>query len=497
MISGPGRAEGMPADAEAGAARAAPSVAPSVAQSVAPSASSRASAAQHFELAFQLQKDALRFQMFTLTACVFAYLYNIASSAMFFSSLYPVLNATNAPAPPSAVDAFLMTSHVFAIDTTSAMFVMSGFFSAYTFSNVPAGDRREICKIIAIYALIDVWLTGAISIAAGAIFHLVRHSFHPRDVALTAIESALSLRALDVHQDGGHWHSLNPTAWPVLCLFWATLLTPLTLAGNERLRKCHPGAGVVIPWANACAPILIISLFALVHDNSNIFYINAANVGYRVLEFNLGICVYSSMVACPAGFWRVAGVVGSLWGYVLAVFVTLWWAQLGAPVPAHSAACIRMYHFSPCIEMHHGFLMRGCFLGATLVSRVLTASEDAMQRIAACVAPTHEHALTASMTAVLLTWPTCYVVHLMLELNFGLQLVRDNTALLTLVVPHIALALALLWDTSWKSAYFVAVERVLDRALRGRCGGAGGLGPSEALEASECADCSESLGSYR
>jgi hypothetical protein len=30
----------------------------------------------------------------------------------------------------------------------------------------------------------------------------------------------------------------------------------LTLAGNERLRKCHPGAGVVIPWANACAPIL-------------------------------------------------------------------------------------------------------------------------------------------------------------------------------------------------------------------------------------------------
>jgi hypothetical protein len=361
MISGPGCAEGMPADAtdaEAGATHAAgapntagaasapsvaPSVSPSVAPSVSPSAGSRASAAQHFELAFQLQKDALRFQMFTLAACVFAYLYNIDSITMFFSSLYPVLNTTTAPERGSAVDEFLMTSHVFAIDTTSAMFVVTGFFSAYTFSNVPVCDRREICKIIAIYTLIDVWLTGSISISAGTIFHLIRHSFSARDVALTAVKSALSLCALDVHQDREHWHSLNPTAWPVLCLFWATLLTPLTLAGNERLRKCHPGASVVIPWANACAQILIISLFALVHDNSNIFYMNAANVGYRVLEFNLGICVYSSMVACPAGFWRVAGVVSSLWGYVLAVFVTLWWAQLGAPVPPHSGACIRLY----------------------------------------------------------------------------------------------------------------------------------------------------------
>ena len=40
-----------------------------------------------------------------------------------------------------------------------------------------------------------------------------------------------------------------------------------------------------------------ISLFALMHDNSNIFYINATNVGYRVLEFNLGVCAYSSMNA--------------------------------------------------------------------------------------------------------------------------------------------------------------------------------------------------------
>ncbi len=70
----------------------------------------------------------------------------------------------------------------------------------------------------------------------------------------------------------------------MLCLFWTTLLTPHTLRNNERLRQCHPDAGAVLPWINACLPILLISLFALVHDNSNIFYMNATNVGYRVTE---------------------------------------------------------------------------------------------------------------------------------------------------------------------------------------------------------------------
>jgi ABC-type spermidine/putrescine transport system permease subunit II len=78
------------------------------------------------------------------------------------------------------------------------------------------------------------------------------------------------------------------------------------------------------------------------------------------------------------------------------------------------------------------------------------------------------HALTSAMSAVLLTWPACYIVHLLLELNFGLQLVHDNAPLLTLVVPHIALALAMLWDTAWKQNAFVAVDSWLDRALASR-----------------------------
>ena len=127
-------------------------------------------------------------------------------------------------------------------------------------------------------------------------------------------------------------------------------------------------------------------------------------------------------------------------------FVLVWWAQLGAAVQQQDTqhtSCIRMYHFSPCIEMHHGFLMRGCILGVVLVCRVLMSTEDEMHRLATCVV-FDAHALPAAMSAVLLTWPACYLVHLLLEVNFGLQLVHDNAALLTLVVPHIALTLAML-----------------------------------------------------
>ena len=43
-----------------------------------------------------------------------------------------------------------MTSHVYAIDTTSAFFILAGFFAAYTFAKVPSTDRHELCKIVAI-----------------------------------------------------------------------------------------------------------------------------------------------------------------------------------------------------------------------------------------------------------------------------------------------------------------------------------------------------------
>jgi hypothetical protein len=96
--------------------------------------SSTGGSGQSIELRFHLAKDALRFQMFTLLTCIIVYAHAMTSCTMFFSSLYPVHYPALA-APPSAVDSFLMSSHILAIDISSAYFIIAGFFGAYTFAN--------------------------------------------------------------------------------------------------------------------------------------------------------------------------------------------------------------------------------------------------------------------------------------------------------------------------------------------------------------------------
>ena len=44
---------------------------------------------------------------------------------------------------------------------------------------------------------------------------------------------------------------------------------------------------------NAVLPILTISLFVLLYEDTNIFYINATHFGYRLLEYNVGVCFFA------------------------------------------------------------------------------------------------------------------------------------------------------------------------------------------------------------
>jgi hypothetical protein len=154
---------------------------------------------------------------------------------------------------------------------------------------------------------------------------------------------------------------------------------------------------------------------------------------------------------------------------VLGSFTLVWWAQLGTPVRPSYETCIRMYYFSPCIQVHHGFLMRGCLLGLSLVCKILAVdgknSDDRVLLVLGRTASLHRHGswLTSALTSVVLIWPMCYVVHLMLEANFSLALVRDNAALLVLVLPVITFAVAFLWNSTWKIVLFGSIENCLDR----------------------------------
>jgi len=433
--------------------------------------SSRESVCSWFEMRFQMEMDAARFSCFVTTTSVFAFVYILSASTSFFSSLYPVHappDPHNQP-PPATVDAFLLTSSIIVIDIASGFFVITGFFCTFLLANIARRDVFDLCRIIAVYTIIDVWICTVLSVLLGSIFHLARHTFRAHDIALTLLEGFTCLRAFEISQAWDSMHSLNPTAWPVLCLLYAFLITPCSLVSNERLRKCHPQAGSVLMLCNACVPILTISLFALVRDDTNIFFMNSTHVGYRILEFNLASCFYTCTQCYPLASKNFMLVFRHALTPVVVAFALLWWAQLGAPVHATYATCIRMYYFSPCIQMHHGFLMRGCVLGVALICKVVTS--DCKQKghgymeLSAYIAPPSRHGalLTTAMTSILLIWPVCYAIYLLLEINFSPSLVRDNAALLSVVVPGITTSVAALWNATWKVTLFDVADRCADR----------------------------------
>lgn len=430
--------------------------------------SSSESASSWIELNFQMHADAIRFSCFVKLCVIFVCMYTIGASTVFYSSFYPVRedNTTKVPLS-SSVDAFLLTSAIITVDITSAFFVVVGFFCAYTMANINASDVFLMWKVVLLNTWIDVFLANFISVLFGSIFHLCRHSFHPRDVMLTIFEGVTCLRVLELSQSPLSVHTLNPTAWPVLCLVYSFILTPWTMVGNDRLRQCHPRAGASLLLINAIMPILTISLFALLREDTNFFFMNSTHMGYRLLEFNLGICFFTCMQAYPLATTKFTHVVKYIYKLVLALFLFVWWGQLGTPVQPSYNTCIRMYYFSPCIQVHNGFLMRGCVLGITLLCHIVTIKEETNSHLDTGTnrAQSHGSLLASSLSAVVLIWPICYIVHLILEINFSLAVVHDNAALLVLTVPVITWGTALLWNNTWKVRVFNVTEMLVDKIL--------------------------------
>jgi hypothetical protein len=345
------------------------------------------------------------------------------------------------------VDAFLLTSSIIVIDIASGFFVLTWFFCTFMLSNIAKRDVFDLCRIVAVYTIIDVWICTLLSVLLGSIFHLARHTFRAHDIALTLLEGFTCLRAFEISQAWDSMHSLNQTLWTVLCLLYAFIVTPCSLASNERLRKCHPQTGSVLM----------------------LFFMNSTHVGYQILEFNLGSCFYTCTQCYPLVTKNFMLVFQHALAPVVVAFALLWWAQFGAPVHTTYATCIRMYYFSPCIQMHHGFLMRGCLLGVALISKVVVSdgkhSGQIYLEVSAYIAPPSRHGalLTSVMTSILLIWPVCYAIYLLLEINFSLSLVHDNAGLLSVVVPAITASVAALWNATWKVTLFDLADWCADR----------------------------------
>lgn len=427
------------------------------------SVSSSGSSSSWLEVRFQQQGDAKRFVEFLRLCILFAAIHTVSAATSFFSSLYPV--QPGAPARHSAVDAFLASSNIMAIDISSAFFVVTGFFCAFTVANINSADIKTLYKIVLLNTLLDAWLATLLSIVFGSLFHLMRHAFAVHDIALTALEGFTCLRTLELRQDPTAMHSLNPSAWPVMCVLYAFLLTPWTMSSNNRLHGCYPSAGLFLLLVNALVPIVTISLFALLHEDTNIFFINSTHFGYRLLEYNIGICFFMCVQKYPVICTKFTYAVTCLYPLVTVIFLLLWWAQLGTPVAPSYGTCIRMYYFSPCVQMHHGFLMRGCFLGITLLCKITLSQQQTQDTIL------HNEVLhstgiwlASSVSSVLFIWPACYILHIILEINFSLTLVHENATLLVVLVPVITFMLSWLWNHTWKIPIVSAIEKGVDRA---------------------------------
>ena len=432
-----------------------------------PRPASAASSASWISVNFANAAEEERFLRVCRALWLIGYAYLFTASCSFFSSLYPAREPARAT-PPASVDAFLVTSSIVAIDLCSALFVICGFMAAYAHANMTSADWYEFSKIVALYVLVDLWLSTAATLLVGSIFHLAKHSFRLRDLALTLLNGATGLRVFEFRQDWRAWHDMNPTAWVVPSLLYCLLLLPLSTRTNVRLRALWSGGGDMLALANAVLPLVVIGLFALVRDDTNVFFANSANLGYRLLEFNLGACLYTLSLRedrAQRVLRKMFAVLQRVSAALYFLFAMIWWSELGAPAPASAdKVCVRMYSFSPCIAVHHGFLMRGCLLGVVFIATVLEAPAPELPTARSPPPPARGIAgdsMAPVLSSILFVWPTCYVVELLLEMNFSTALAHEHAMLLVFVVPHISLGVAFVWEETGKKRAYAACEAAL------------------------------------
>ena len=73
--------------------------------------------------------------------------------------------------------------------------------------------------------------------------------------------------------------------------------------------------------------------------------------------------------------------------------------------------------------------------------------------------------LATAVTSIVLIWPACYIVHIVLELNFNVALVHENAALLVVTVPIITWSVASLWTNTWKLYIVSKMDKAIDRII--------------------------------
>lgn len=367
---------------------------------------------------------------------VSCYVYVVCSVIGFFTSLH--LNAQ------SRLDFMSVSADVIAIDLSSAVFVVTGFVGSQILENQSAETIVPCLKYGTVYVLIDSWIATVVSCLFGSVFNLAELHFHAQDLGITCLEGVTGLQILDWSQSQNSWHSLNNPIWFLHCLLYAVISIPFAQQGIDRITALFPLYAHYFVLVNSLLPIAVISFFAVYHSQSNVFYTNVTSIAYRLLECNLGIAVFYQVKRLDMLTLRCLELLCFCHREILCVFCMIWWTHLGLAVKTSEDNCIRLYHFSPCIKWHNGFLMRGCLIGLTFIAVVGLRKKDMI------VSDASVQHLKTIPTVIAMCYPASYLVSLLLQINFTRSLMLENTPMIVFCIPFLLHAVANVWISSHK-----------------------------------------------
>ena len=203
----------------------------------------------------------------------------------------------------------------------------------------------------------------------------------------------------------------------------------------------------------AMAGISLFSVFASAHSESNVFYANSTSAMYRCLEFNLGVHIQHLVYTADSFIMTIAHAGQRLTPIAVLLFLLIWWVEVGVSWMPYPLNCVRMYHFSPCIQAHHGLLVRGCVLGmmACCCLMDIQSSNHTLEPT-----PRHSNFQTFSkrvnvtgrvcLSAVSMSWPVFIMVDLVMQITFDRKSVRSNATFLVPVYTIIVFGLAYLYQ---------------------------------------------------
>lgn len=334
----------------------------------------------------------------------------------------------------------LLLNDMLTIDISSAILVSSGFLVAFIFKRTVDCPLRDVL----LFLCCDMWLATLLIALAGVVQRVIQEKMDWEGFVLTLFEGLSSIRLFDLHHTVDGMHSWNVFAWLVQCMFLPSICVSYTYECTQQLHTSFKDIGLYLIGFFCFGGIILFSTFSSLEPNSDVFYSNASNIGYRIVEFNLGVnLLYLYATAEP--FTTMIFQVFHTCDYIIwMVFACVWWSEIGILPTVTDEACIRLYFMNGCIRDHAAVLLRGCLLGVTMIATAIKSDSPHMENL------TFDMCLLTAYSSVLLCTPIYTIIAALLRLSFTSHAVYDNIAVISICMPMLTVCIVYVYNLRCK-----------------------------------------------